>query len=38
MQRRRFKQTNHLKDDFPTKRSACELKPNCFHLARYATN
>jgi hypothetical protein len=26
---------NHLKNDLPKKRSACEQKPYCFHLALY---
>ena len=28
---------NRLKNDFPKKQNACELKPNRFHLARGGT-
>ena len=28
---------NPLKPAFPKKQSACEPKPNCFHLAQFGT-
>jgi hypothetical protein len=37
MLHRRFEQANPLKPAFPKKQSACEPKPNCFHLARLGT-
>jgi hypothetical protein len=33
MLRRRFKQTVSPEERLPKKRSACEWKPSCFHLA-----
>jgi hypothetical protein len=37
MLHRRFEQAQSLEARLPKKQSACEPKPNCFHLARLGT-